>query len=214
MPTTPLPWKDLQRLPIGVRDWLRQLKTLLDGFLHNELDNIQGGTTDEYYHLTEAQHEQVTESGDSIGPTTLSGTSTDITGIPSWARKITISVDGLSTDGTSSVIIQLGDSGGFETTNYNGSSWNQTGATITSFTSGFMINPNMTAATVMWGQMDMVLHDTSNTWSEKGLFGQGASARLSAGNKALSGTLTQIRFTTAGGVDTFDAGTVTVRYER
>jgi len=31
---------------------------------HNEMLNIQGGTTDEYYHLTNAQHTDLTDSGD------------------------------------------------------------------------------------------------------------------------------------------------------
>lgn len=32
---------------------------------HNDLQNHQGGTTDEYYHLTAAQHTDLTDAGDS-----------------------------------------------------------------------------------------------------------------------------------------------------
>ena len=32
---------------------------------HNDLQTIQGGTTDEYYHLTASQHTDLTDGGDS-----------------------------------------------------------------------------------------------------------------------------------------------------
>jgi hypothetical protein len=60
---------------------------------------------------------------------TTSGTSIDFTGIPSWVRRITVMLLAVSTNGTSGVQIQLGDSGGVETTGYSnirhGNHWNQ-----------------------------------------------------------------------------------------
>ena len=44
-----------------------------------------------------------------------SGASIDFTGIPSGVRRIAINYSGVSTSGTSVMIVQLGDSGGFET---------------------------------------------------------------------------------------------------
>ncbi len=52
---------------------------------------------------------------------TTSGTSKDFTGIPSWATEIAVMVKDVSTNGTSSLIIQLGDADGVETTGYLGS---------------------------------------------------------------------------------------------
>jgi hypothetical protein len=43
-------------------------------------------------------------------------TSIDFTGIPSWAKKITLMLNGVSTSGTSIIQVQLGDSGGIENT--------------------------------------------------------------------------------------------------
>ncbi|MGN5500412.1 hypothetical protein ACLJCA_09005, partial [Campylobacter coli] len=43
---------------------------------------------------------------------TTSGTSIDFTSIPSWARRITLSFSGVSTNGTSNPLIQIGDAGG------------------------------------------------------------------------------------------------------
>ena len=42
-----------------------------------------------------------------------SQTAMDFTGIPSWVRKITVMLAGISTDGTGVLIVQLGDSGAY-----------------------------------------------------------------------------------------------------
>jgi hypothetical protein len=55
-------------------------------------------------------------SGTSVAST--SGTSIDFTGLPSWVKRITVMLDGVGTNGTSSPILQIGDSGGIENTGY------------------------------------------------------------------------------------------------
>ena len=45
-------------------------------------------------------------------------TSIDFTGLPSWIKKISIIFNGISTSGTSGVLVQVGDSGGIENTGY------------------------------------------------------------------------------------------------
>ena len=45
---------------------------------------------------------------------TTSGTSKDFTGIPAWARRICIALNGVSVSGTSILQVQLGDAGGVE----------------------------------------------------------------------------------------------------
>jgi hypothetical protein len=49
-----------------------------------------------------------------------SGTSIDFTSIPSWVKRITVMIAGVSTNGSSIIQIQLGDSGGVETSGYTG----------------------------------------------------------------------------------------------
>ncbi|MFA6042031.1 MAG: hypothetical protein WC733_11070, partial [Methylophilus sp.] len=51
---------------------------------------------------------------------TTSGTTQDFTSIPSSVKKITLMFSGVSTDGTSNAMIQIGDSGGIEATGYLG----------------------------------------------------------------------------------------------
>jgi hypothetical protein len=80
---------------------------------------------------------------------TTSGTSIDFTGIPSWVRRITVMLLAVSTNGTSGVQIQLGDSGGVETTGYQTSGTAITGTNtcgISTFTSGFVMLGSLAGA--------------------------------------------------------------------
>lgn len=146
---------------------------------------------------------------------TTSGTSVDFTGIPSWVTRITVLFNGVSTNGTSSVQVQLGTSGGVENTGYGGTVFgSQSGAVGTAnFTTGFAID-NTTAGTDSRSGFLMLCHVGSNIWAASGSFGLTNSARSSftAGTKLLANTLDRIRIT-ANGTDTFDAGSVNILYE-
>jgi hypothetical protein len=76
-------------------------------------------------------------SGTAVAST--SGTAIDFTGLPAWVKRITLMFSGLSTNGTSDYMVQLGDSGGFETTGYLGSvsTVGSSTATYSSFTKIF-----------------------------------------------------------------------------
>jgi len=143
-----------------------------------------------------------------------SGTSIDFTGIPSWAKRITVMFNGVSVSGTSSPLVQLGDSGGVENTGYlSYSTVTDTGSATTSSTAGIIIFSN-TAAANIYGIMTFVLF-SGNTWLASGEVSVGTSVRTStfAGNKTLSTTLDRVRITTVGGTDTFDAGSINILYE-
>lgn len=143
------------------------------------------------------------------------GTAVDFTGIPSWAKRITVMINAVSTNGSSLPIVQLGDSAGIETTGYNGYYFLNTtyrGAT----TSGVVFNGVEAIASVNYGQVVFVLADTSNSWSFSAIAVDGGSALGStqcAGTKQLSATLDRIRITTVNGTDTFDAGSINILYE-
>lgn len=146
---------------------------------------------------------------------TASGTSVDFTGIPSWVKRITVMFNGVSTNGTSAYLIQLGDSGGIETTGYLGSTayvgagtGNILGASgIVAYSFG---NAGSLVVTAI-----QICTMGSNTWVGTGVAGNGSFAyqSLTAYSKTLSGTLTQVRITTSNGIDTFDAGTINIMYE-
>lgn len=146
-----------------------------------------------------------------------SGTSIDFTGIPSWVKRITIQFAGVSTNGTSSWIIQLGDSGGVENTGYLGASStiSAASAATTNFTAGFGIR-TAAATDVVHGAVVLTLEDAANfTWVASGVVSQSDSAvtLTTAGSKSLSAALDRVRITTGGGTDTFDAGAISILYE-
>ena len=146
-----------------------------------------------------------------------SGTSIDFTGIPAGVKRVTVMFSGVSTTGTSPIQIQLGISGGVETTGYvSSSSFTYTTVISSTSTTGLMIEPAgaMTAAYTRYGLM-IITSVGSNAWvSSASLGGSGATyATYGGGGKTLAGTLDRVRITTANGTDTFDAGSINILYE-
>ncbi len=143
---------------------------------------------------------------------TTSGTSVDLsTTIPSTVKRITIALSQVSTNGTSPLIIQVG-SGSFVTTGYTGStSW---GTTVTNNSSGITANSNMAAALLVDGVITLISVG-GNKWiaSVVSANAGGATSSVGAGSITLSGALDRIRITTAGGANTFDAGSVILSWE-
>lgn len=143
-----------------------------------------------------------------------SGTFVDFTDIPSWVKRITVMFNGVSSNGNSDYLIQLGDSGGIETTGYLGaSSTIATSVSTANYTTGFG-HQQENASHVTHGSF-VITYFGSNRWICHGVCGRSNSAITvtTAGNKTLSDTLTQVRITTVGGVNTFDAGSINLMLE-
>ena len=145
------------------------------------------------------------------------GTAIDFTGIPSWAKKITVMLDQVSTSGTSVVMIRLGTSSGVDAAGYAVTVGYITGTTqcglIAVDTTG--INTGSTLA-IAQRNGTITLHNVSgNTWVVSGLLGDYANDDIVqiSGRKALAGPLDRIRLTTVNGTDTFDAGSVNIMWE-
>lgn len=156
-------------------------------------------------------------SGTAVAST--SGTSIDFTGIPAGTKRITVLFNGVSTNGTSQSILQIGDSGGIEVTGYasaGGQIYN-VAAGIVAYTTGFGMVNNI-ASIAMSGAMTLLLFE-GNTWVVSGttssnIAGAGVlSCQVFGGNKTLSGELDRIRLTNVNGTDTFDAGAINILYE-
>lgn len=147
-----------------------------------------------------------------------SSTSIDFTSIPAGVRRITINVVGLSSNGTDNFLVQLGDSGGFENTGYT-SACNAVGTSTITSSAGFLITPSdVQAAAAYHGRIVLTLEDSSDhTWvSTAQLYSSGGASTMpnSVGTKSLSAELTQVRITTSGGTNSFDAGVVNILFER
>jgi len=147
--------------------------------------------------------------------TTTSGTEVNFTGIPATVRQIVIIFNGVSTDATDSKRIQIGDSGGVETTNYESYSCllrNNSAVLINNTTLGYLIDSN-SAADTLRGSVTLTCQDTStNTWVASGVLGLTDSRfALTGGTKSLSATLTSVRII-AGGASNFDGGSINIAY--
>jgi hypothetical protein len=142
-----------------------------------------------------------------------SGTSIDFTGIPSWAKRVTVMFNGVSTSGTSIVQLQVG-AGSITSTGYY--STTQFGASFGSLTSGFglVIAGGIVSGSVLHGVFTINAIG-SNVWVQSGnVMTVNNVVFASAGSSpTLSGTLDRVRITTVNGTDTFDAGSVNILYE-
>ena len=142
-----------------------------------------------------------------------SGTSIDFTGIPSWAKRVTVMFAGVSTSGTSNRLVQIGSTT-FTTSGY--SSYSMTTGSVAiagaGSTAGFIMALN-NAADVVGGSMVLV-NVTGNTWASNYATSLStANGSFGGGSIALGGTLDRVRITTVNGTDTFDAGTINIMYE-
>jgi len=145
-----------------------------------------------------------------------SGTNIDFTSIPSWAKRVTVMFDQVSTNGTSNMQIQLGTSSGIQATSYNCVwSYNGPGNSGAAITTGFGIFHN-SAGDNKTGSVSFVLFN-NNTWVGFGGFAnlgaQPGYTMFTSGSKSLGATLDRVRITTVNGTDTFDAGTINILYE-
>lgn len=147
----------------------------------------------------------------------LSGqTFVDFTGIPAFAKRLTMITIGMSTNGSSDPSVQLGDAGGIETTGYSGTGFNiqnSTNPLTIAVAGGFILNTAWAAGIVVNAVL-FLEKGAGNTWIGVFLVGQTASAIVcgSVVAKTLSDVLTQLRFN-AGGATQFDAGTAILNWE-
>jgi len=145
---------------------------------------------------------------------TSSGTTASFTGIPSWVRRITIILQGVSSNGGNEIEVQLGTSSGYVSSGYVGGGSRQ-GASSTAgevWTSGFLIYASATGQLIS-GHMVLTLI-SGNTWVSSCIWGSSVSnfTGISGGNIALGSTLDRLQIKTTS-TDTFDAGTVNIIYE-
>jgi hypothetical protein len=147
---------------------------------------------------------------------TASGTAINFTGIPSWVKRITVMLNGVSTNGTSNIRLRLGTSGGIENTGYSASGAAVSNTTsVSGITDGFSVTIVTAAASTYDGVAVLSkFEDGQNRWIVNShLTAGGTTVQIGSGAKTLADTLTQVRITTVNGTDTFDAGTINLLLE-
>ena len=149
-------------------------------------------------------------SGTAVAST--SGTSIDFTGIPSWVKRLTVMLNGVSTSGTSSLLVQIG-SGSVTTSGYTSTSGN-TGTGAADSTAGYILTVSTAAGDILYGNV-LICSLGSNIYIQSGMLAVSSGRFQGSGGKssALSGALDRVRITTVNGTDAFDAGTINILYE-
>ena len=188
-------------------DHIRLLKSTIQATFPNVTGEVS---------LTHSQLNQIPTLG--TEQATTSGTEIDFTSIPSWATKIEIMFEGVSLSGTAYYALVIGDADGFETSGYTGGSGSLSfvDGSVTNTAAGAGANiafGDATAGTTLSGVISLYLKDsTNNTWVFDGRLFAGNVHYFVWGNKDLSATLDSVRITTSNGTDTFDAGSINIRY--
>ena len=151
-----------------------------------------------------------------------SGTSITFASIPSWAKRVTLMLSGVTISG-STLILQIG-SGSIETTGYSSTAFGvgNTGNTVTALSGGttFLTLTSVAVSSGIYNGTVVLtlLNSSTNLWTSNGNLAQTGGGFTggfgSAGSKAISGgALAQIKLFTNSGTDTFSAGSINIIYE-
>jgi hypothetical protein len=144
-----------------------------------------------------------------------SGTSITFTGIPAGTKVIYIMFNAVSTNGTSVLLLQIGDSGGPEASGYTGRSTLLNGGAQTANGAGFRLVEGGNASASFNGMAILTLEDSTQfTWMELGQVTDEAAIGQTSGcgTKSLSAELDRVVITTVNGTDAFDAGAINISY--
>jgi hypothetical protein len=124
---------------------------------------------------------------------------------------------GISTNGTSNLLIRLAGSSGVESTGYVSDTTTASSSVGTAAsTAGFILCNSIVASDLISGNIVLcLLNSSTNIWTQSAVLNRsgGGGVVLSGGYKTITGSLTQVRITTVGGTDTFDAGSINILYE-
>ena len=148
----------------------------------------------------------------STAQATTSGAAIDFTGIPSWVKRITITLSGVSTSGASNMLIRLG-SGSIQATGYtSGLSYMGSGVGTSFQTTGMVVSQSTAAQA--WTGVFTIVQDATGHYVFSGSLTDGSTYQsVSCGSVSIGAAIDRLRLTTANGTDTFDAGSVNILYE-
>jgi hypothetical protein len=135
--------------------------------------------------------------------------------VPAWAKRLTVMYAGLSSNGTSGILVRIGANGALEATGYvTASTGLGAGAVSTAYTTGFGIR-QVAAADLGSGEYCLtLLNPQTNLWT--GRHSQGyttAATVVGGGHKQLPGAISVIALATFNGTDIFDGGSANVLVE-
>jgi hypothetical protein len=153
-------------------------------------------------------------SGTSIAST--SGVSVDFLNIPSWVKRVTVMFNGVSTNGTSNILVQIGNTT-FQTSGYSSSAVAVTGGGTgyATSTAGLVVFNDL-ATDVKQGAFVLTLQTGTTyvcTHTFSGPSGRNIIFWGSGVSPSVGSAIDRIRITTVNGLDAFDAGSINILYE-
>jgi len=151
-----------------------------------------------------------------VAPVTLTGVSVDFTGIPTWAKRVTVLLKETSLSGVSPLILRLGSSGGVEATGYlcNLSTANGAAISTAAATTSHQLTTTIAATSQVYGKI-VIEHLSGNSFIITSNLGRNDAAYhfTGTGAKDLAGVFDRLRLTTISGTDTFDNGSASLYIE-
>jgi hypothetical protein len=144
--------------------------------------------------------------------TTTAVSSVTFTSIPAGVKRISFIMSNVSNSGGADIRMQIGDSGGIETTGYAGSCSFGGGSATTFYTGSFILNNN-NVATAFHSGIATLVNISGNTWVISGTLcgSSGGAPCYFGGSKTLSDVLDRVQISTVTG--TFDNGSINIAYD-
>lgn len=142
-----------------------------------------------------------------------SGSTIGFTGIPSWVKRITVMLQGVSGSALATLYMQVGTSGGYVATGYLGQAmYIPSTASINANTYWPLEGATIGAAGLRSGNI-VLTNITGNTWVLSGNQGNSndSGSSVFSGNIALGAALDRVQIGITSG--TFDAGNINILYE-
>ena len=144
-----------------------------------------------------------------------SGATVSFTGIPSWAKRISIILNGVATVSTGIPAIRAG-AGSYEATGYSGVT-SKIGAigvdSLGSALTSWDLMHETSSSIFLTGKLEITLL-SANVYTITGQLQYAAgSTVLVTGVKTFSGPITQLQLRMQTGADTFNAGSINIMYE-
>jgi hypothetical protein len=144
---------------------------------------------------------------------TTSGSFIDFTGIPSTAKMIILNMQNVSLSGSDHIRIQIGDSGGVETSGYDCGLGEIGSGSSQDITNGLPMYVAQSGRSVISTVFITLSNSSTNLYnlSCNTCRKDSSQMQIAVGKKALSGVLDRVRIETTGS-DTFDTGTANIMY--
>ena len=132
--------------------------------------------------------------------------------IPSWARRITILLQGISTNGTNNIGFRIGSNAGDESTGYtSGCTTISSTPSNSTATDQFIIDNAVATSSVLTGSV-ILTNISGNTWISASQLNNAGISKVGNGSKTITGGVLDRVILWAGG-NSFDAGSVNIIYE-